>query len=110
MSIHEALRRWTRGSLTLGLGLVLASILLPMQATFPLYKRGDLPLLLYSGVVMTLLAIAAWWRRDQVADWLDAVDIDNEPAAQRTYPYVTLFMISFVTLFVEIALTPIRNN
>ena len=37
-------------------------------------------------------------------------DIDNEPAAQRTYPYVTLFMISFVTLFVEIALTPIRNN
>ena len=73
MSIHEALRRWTRGSLILGLGLVLASMLLPMQATFPLYKRGDLPLLLYSGVVMTLLAIAAWWRRDQVADWLDAV-------------------------------------
>jgi SAM-dependent methyltransferase len=104
LTMRDALKRWVLCSLVLGLALVLASILVPMQPTFPEYKRANVPPLLYSGVVMMVLAIAAWSKRDQLARWLDGLDTADERAAHGTYAYLTLFLISFVTLFVEIAL------
>ncbi len=94
---------WAASSLGLGLVLVLASFVLPLQPDFRTYDRPGLPLLLYSGISLGLLAVAVWWGRRGLADALDDNERPGGSADDAFHPYATLFLISFVTLFLEVS-------
>ena len=100
------IRRWAACSLALGLNLVAASVLLPLRAGFPSFNRPALSLLLYSGLGLSLCAILARLLRSRISEWLTIPDQNDRSTTNtdRGPPFATLFIISFVSLFVEVML------
>ncbi len=100
------IQRFADCSLALGLNLVAASVLLTLRPDFPNFERPGLTLLLYSGLGLSLFAISARLLRNRISGWLTLPGQYDPPIpnTNNLQAYVTLFIISFVILFVEVML------
>jgi SAM-dependent methyltransferase len=105
MSTAPGIRLWAALSGGLAVALALAAYHLRWNPHVPDYERAAGPVLLWVAAVLLALALAATLSGLRpvaalVSRGLGAAEV----AAPRRHPYLTLFIISFVALFVELML------
>ena len=102
----EQIRKCSDCSLALGLNLVAASVLLPLRPEFQSFDRPGLTVLLCSGVGLSLCAVVARLYRRGISERLASYGAIDRSIRniQASRPFTTLFIISFVILFVEVML------
>jgi SAM-dependent methyltransferase len=110
LGLSAQVRAWSIVSLALALGLLAAALALRTRPGIPFYERPALSIALWEAIALAVLALvvpatARFFRSpEESASPEDAL----VPAPRR--PYLTLFIISFVALIIELVLIRYSNS
>lgn len=97
----KSLKIWIKLSLAIGIALTLTGFIFKIKANLPVYKQSALPSVIGEGVALCVLVLVIFLLRRHINAFLK-YDDENSAALYLKHPYVTLFLISFVILFVEV--------
>ncbi|MCP4898266.1 MAG: methyltransferase domain-containing protein [bacterium] len=103
MSHH--IRYWSILVFGLGAAMLLSGIHLQGSGTRPPFEREGLWLVAISGFFLCVMGLVGWIGRKSLGRLTsDRTKLEEAPAHCLSRPYLTLFLASFVSLFVEVML------